>query len=69
MTYGSTIWTLGPAYDAVGLTGLVIRHDAYIPVLNTAATMAMIGNYGEDRATVYGTGQFYLRRLPEAARE
>lgn len=43
LTYASTIWTIGPAYEAVGLTGPVIRHDAYIPVLNTTLILAVIG--------------------------
>ncbi|WP_336490413.1 hypothetical protein [Methylobacterium nigriterrae] len=68
LIYAFTFWTMKPAFDAAGLTGPMVGLGACVLFLNTAAIVAMIRHYGEDRAAIYGTDIYYLDRLRAARR-
>ncbi len=69
LIYAFTFWMMRPAFAASGLTGIMIGLGACVLFLNTAAVLAMIRHYGEDRAAIYGTDLYYLDRLRQSRRE
>ncbi|AWN40200.1 hypothetical protein U8607_17410 [Methylobacterium durans] len=69
LIYGFTFWMMRPAFAASDITGLMIGLGVCVVFLNTAAVLAMVRHYGEDRAAIYGTDIYYLDRLRQARRE
>lgn len=61
--YAFTFLTMRPFLDEAGLTVPVAVVGAIVLFLNTAAIVAMIRHYDEDRAAIYGIDIHYLDAL------
>lgn len=69
--YGFTLWRMADQFAASGVFGLMAGLAAAVLLLNTAAVIALVRHYREDKAAIYGTDIYYLDRIAaerEAAR-
>ncbi|KAB1070745.1 hypothetical protein [Methylobacterium planeticum] len=63
LIYAFTFWTMRHVFDAANLTIPMALLGVSVLFLNTAAIVAMIRHYGEDRAAIYGIDIYYLDQL------
>lgn len=56
-------WRMSDHFAAIGLTWLMVGLGAMVLLLNTAAVVALIKHYREDKAAIYGTDIYYLDRI------
>ncbi|RXF74284.1 hypothetical protein [Hansschlegelia zhihuaiae] len=56
-------WRMADHIAASGLTALMLVLASLVLLLNTAAVVALIRHYREDRAAIYGTDIYYLDRI------
>jgi hypothetical protein len=56
-------WRMSGQFAATGLTVLMFALGALVLLLNTAAVVALIRHYREDKAAIYGTDIYYLDRI------
>lgn len=68
LIYAFTFWMMRQAFEASGVLEMMIGLGACVLFLNTAAIVAMIRHYSEDRTAIYGTDIYYLDCL-RAARQ
>ncbi|UMY16459.1 hypothetical protein MMB17_17365 [Methylobacterium organophilum] len=63
LVYAFTFWTMRQAFADSHVTALMVVLGICVVLLNTAAIVAMIRHYSEDRAAIYGMDLYYLDRL------
>ncbi|MDR4308232.1 hypothetical protein IHQ68_16560 [Chelatococcus sambhunathii] len=56
-------WRMYDHLAAAGLTWLMLALGGLVLLLNTAAVVALIRHYKEDKAAIYGTDVYYLDRI------
>lgn len=61
--YLFVFWRMSDQFAASGLTALMLTLGAIVLLLNTAAVIALIRHYREDKAAIYGTDIYYLDRI------
>lgn len=61
--YLFVFWRMSGHISASGLTWLMLALGALVLFLNTAAVVALIRHYREDKAAIYGTDIYYLDRI------
>ena len=65
LIYAFTFWTMKQAFDVTNLTVPMAILGGSVLFLNTAAIVAMIRHYSEDRSAIYGIDIYYLDRIRE----
>lgn len=63
MIYAFTFLMMRPVFDASDLTLTMAILGGGVLFLNTAAIVAMIQHYSEDRSAIYGIDIYYLDQL------
>lgn len=66
--YAFTFWRMADQFAASGVTALMLVLGGMVLLLNTAAVVALIRHYREDKASIYGTDIYYLDRIAADAR-
>lgn len=61
--YLFVFWRMSGHIAASGLTWFMLALGALVLLLNTAAVIALIKHYREDKAVIYGTDIYYLDRI------
>ncbi len=56
-------WRMYDHLAAAGLTWFMLALGGLVLLLNTAAVVALIRHYKEDKAAIYGTDVYYLDRI------
>ncbi|MCG5248234.1 hypothetical protein [Methylorubrum extorquens] len=60
LLYAFTFWSMRRTFEEAGLLGPMAVIGAIVLLLNTAAIIAMIKHYSEDKSAIYGMDIFYL---------
>jgi hypothetical protein len=61
--YLFVFWRMSAQFSASGLSLLMLALGGIVLLLNTAAVIALIRHYREDKAAIYGTDIYYLDRI------
>lgn len=61
--YAFVFWRMADAFAASGLTWLMLALGGLVLLLNTAAVIALVRHYEEDKAAIYGSDIYYLDRI------
>ncbi|HEY0292381.1 MAG TPA: hypothetical protein VGC51_08595 [Hansschlegelia sp.] len=61
--YAFVFWRMADQFAASGVTLLMAALAGLVLLLNTAAVVALIRHYQEDKAAIYGTDIYYLDRI------
>jgi Co/Zn/Cd efflux system component len=56
-------WRMSDQFAATGVTLLMLVLGGLVLLLNTAAAIALVRHYQEDKAAIYGTDIYYLDRI------
>ncbi|MFC7054378.1 hypothetical protein ACFQI3_16930 [Hansschlegelia quercus] len=62
-TYAFVFWRMRGQFDHSGVMLLMLVAAGLVLLLNTAAVVALIKHYREDKAAIYGTDLYYLDRI------
>lgn len=62
-TYAFVFWRMRDQFATSGVTLLMLAAAGLVLLLNTAAVVALIKHYREDKAAIYGTDLYYLDRI------
>lgn len=62
-TYAFVFWRMTDAFAATGLTAVMAALASVVLFLNTAAVLALLRHYEEDKAAIYGADIYYLDRI------
>ncbi|GJD68514.1 hypothetical protein [Methylobacterium gnaphalii] len=68
LVYGFTFWMMRDVFAESHILPIMATLGLIVVFLNSAAVVAMIKHYGEDRDSIYGTDIYYLDRAREARR-
>lgn len=68
LVYGFTFWMMRDSFSQNGILPIMAGLGLVVVFLNSAAIVAMIKHYSEDRDSIYGTDVYYLDRAREARR-
>jgi Co/Zn/Cd efflux system component len=63
VVYAFVFWRMADQFAASGVTLLMLVLGTLVLLLNTAAVVALIRHYQEDKAAIYGTDIYYLDRI------
>ena len=66
LVYGFTFWMMSRAFSENHIWPLMAGLGLVVVLLNSAAVLAMVRHYSEDRAAIYGTDIYYLDRARRA---
>lgn len=61
--YVFILWRMSDQFVASGVFGLMAALAGVVLLLNTAAVVALIRHYQNDKAAIYGTDIYYLDRI------
>lgn len=61
--YGFILWRMADQFAASGVFWLMAALAAIVLLLNTAAVVALIKHYRDDKAAIYGIDIYYLDRI------
>lgn len=56
-------WRMHDHLERAGLNWLMLALGGLVLLLNTAAVVALVRHYKEDKAAIYGTDVYYLDRI------
>ncbi len=61
--YAFVFWRMAAQFQGSGITLLMLALAGVVLLLNTAAVIALVRHYREDKAAIYGTDIYYLDRI------
>jgi hypothetical protein len=62
-SYAFVFWRMRDQFSTSGVTLLMLVAAGLVLLLNSAAVVALIRHYREDKAAIYGTDLYYLDRI------